>query len=282
MKSQTFRFSDYVDDGERFFFTRKRLVPKPPKLLHNHDHHELFWIKAGHGSHLINGAQKPLSAGCIVFIRPSDTHAFISQAPSPLELVNVSISNQSIFHLGERYASDLGGRYFWSDDRFPTHIHLDEEQQRQLAQMEHLLENGNRSLARIEGFVLEIISWLGEHDDRYVHLPSWLRVGCQRASNPDVFRLGARGLVAACGRGHEHVCRAFKKYLGVSPSEHINQIRMAYAARQLSTTDMPIEDIAQGCGIDNLSHFYREFKRHNAMTPAQYRRHYRRDPIQPH
>lgn len=38
---------------------------------------------------------------------------------------------------------------------------------------------------------------------------------------------------------------------------------------------------AQHCGLDNLSHFYREFKRHTGMTPAKYRREYHRDPVQP-
>ena len=281
MQRITFKMKDYVQGDERYFFTRKRLSPRPPKVQHDHDHHELFWIKGGNGYHWVNQSSYPLQPGSLVFIRPSDCHAFYSSTHAPLELVNVTISSQSIFHLGERYGEDLGNRYFWSDRPLPDHIQLDEEQQLQLSQMEHLLENGQRSLARIEGFVLEITSWLGTHDERYSHLPGWLKQGCEKATQPEVFRLGAKGLVQACGRGHEHVCRAFQKYLNQSPSEHINQIRMAYAARQLSTTDQPIEGVAEACGIDNLSHFYREFKKYNQLTPGQYRKHYHRDPVQP-
>jgi len=39
--------------------------------------------------------------------------------------------------------------------------------------------------------------------------------------------------------------------------------------------------VAEACGIDNLSHFYREFKKYNQLTPGQYRKHYHRDPVQP-
>lgn len=278
---RTFHFKDYVASTERFFFTRKRLSPKAPRITHNHDHHEIFWIKAGIGTHLINQHRIGLKPGSLVFIRPQDEHALISSRDAPLELVNVSISNQSVFHLGERYAEDLTNRFFWTDAQLPTHLNLDEEQQRTLTQMEHLLENGTRSLARIEGFILEIASWLGDEDERYRHLPSWLKIGCEKALKPEVFRQGPKGFVHACGRGHEHVCRAMRQHLGVSPAQHINQIRMAYAARQLANTDTRVEDIAQHCGLDNLSHFYREFKRHTGMTPAKYRREYHRDPVQP-
>ena len=281
LKQTRFQIKDYLQSDEHFFFTRKLLSSRPPRVQHDHDHHEMFWIKNGRGRHWINGTSQELIPGTLVFIRPSDCHAFYSDRTEPLDLVNVTISNQSIFHLGERYASDLSSRYFWSDQALPEHIHLDEEQQLQLSQMEHLLENGQRSLARIEGFILEITAWIGGMDERYRHLPTWLRQGCEQATQPDVFRHGAKGLVEVCGRGHEHVCRAFQKYFGHSPSEHINQIRMAYAARQLSNSNTPIEDIAISCGIDNLSHFYREFKRHNQMTPGQYRKQYRRDPVQP-
>ena len=56
---------------------------------------------------------------------------------------------------------------------------------------------------------------------------------------------------------------------------------MEHAARMLAGSDDSISQIALECGLENLSHFYRMFRGHYALTPRAYRRRNQVDIVQP-
>ncbi|MCL2842754.1 MAG: AraC family transcriptional regulator [Oscillospiraceae bacterium] len=66
--------------------------------------------------------------------------------------------------------------------------------------------------------------------------------------------------------------KLFKKHLGQSPMEYIIYLRIIRAKNLLRTSNMTISQIAYSAGVDNVSHFTRQFKRHEGMTPSQYRK----------
>ena len=104
---------------------------------------------------------------------------------------------------------------------------------------------------------------------------------CRAAQDPAVFRQGAAGFVRLTGRAHPHVSRTARRYLGQSPSEFINALRMDFAARRLSGTEDPLPEIAADCGIPNLSHFHKLFRAHHGETPHQFRKRFQRNLVQP-
>ncbi len=65
--------------------------------------------------------------------------------------------------------------------------------------------------------------------------------------------------------------RFFKKYMGMTCIEYINDYRLNIAANQLLTTRTQITDISVSIGITNLSYFNRIFKKKFNMTPKEYR-----------
>ena len=87
--------------------------------------------------------------------------------------------------------------------------------------------------------------------------------------------------MALTGHSHPHVSRAMRRYLGQSPSEYVNRQRMTYAARLLTTDHDPLPEIAEACGIPNLSHFHKLFRTRYGMTPLQYRQQFQRHVVQP-
>ncbi len=281
MKFRTFRLADYLTQADSFFYAYKTLEDAPLETLHDHDHYEVFWIVSGHGTHWINAYQRDLAPGDLVFIRPTDRHGLESVAADPLTIVNVSVPASTVRHLGARYP-ELAERFFWSRATLPFHMPLDETQASQLRALESLLRVGERSLARIEGFVLALCTGvLGQALHGEGSVPGWLQKACEQIHRAEHFRRGAAGFVELCGRGHEHVCRSMKRHLGTTPSVYVNQIRMAHSAKELVATERSVAAIAEHCGLDNLSHFYRQFQKAHGMTPAQYRRQYRMDPVRP-
>ncbi len=65
--------------------------------------------------------------------------------------------------------------------------------------------------------------------------------------------------------------RFFKKYMGMTCIEYINDYRLNIATNLLLTTRMQITEVAASIGIANLSYFNRIFKKKYNMTPKEYR-----------
>lgn len=63
----------------------------------------------------------------------------------------------------------------------------------------------------------------------------------------------------------------FKKTVGITAIEYINQLRVKAACEQLRITDKTVLEISQDCGFTNLSNFNRQFKRITGYKPLEYR-----------
>ncbi len=65
--------------------------------------------------------------------------------------------------------------------------------------------------------------------------------------------------------------RFFKKYMGTTCIEYINDYRLNVATHLLLTTNMQITEVSTQIGVSNLSYFNRIFKKKYHMTPKEYR-----------
>ena len=69
--------------------------------------------------------------------------------------------------------------------------------------------------------------------------------------------------------------RVFHKQTGISPAKFIEKLRVETARKLLEDTDIPLERIAEQCGLGNLVSMRRTFLRHLMTTPSDYRRVFR-------
>ncbi|MEO7659664.1 MAG: AraC family transcriptional regulator [Pyrinomonadaceae bacterium] len=69
--------------------------------------------------------------------------------------------------------------------------------------------------------------------------------------------------------------QTFKKKVGVSPLAYLLELRVEKARQLLSDPHnfLQINEIGVICGLTNASHFTRDFKKRNGMTPNEYRDH---------
>ena len=66
--------------------------------------------------------------------------------------------------------------------------------------------------------------------------------------------------------------RIFKKKFGTTPSKYINELRMNKAKALLTSTDMPMSEIAMYCGFKTEHYFGQAFKNSEGVSPNEYRR----------
>lgn len=66
--------------------------------------------------------------------------------------------------------------------------------------------------------------------------------------------------------------RKLKAITGFTTTEYILHIRISLAKRLLDTTDLPIWEVAEKCGMDNATYFGIIFKKTVGITPLQYKK----------
>lgn len=72
----------------------------------------------------------------------------------------------------------------------------------------------------------------------------------------------------------DHFIRLFKKELGTTPLQYINQKKIEKAQLLLSTEELAVKEIAFQLAFDDYSYFNRLFKKTTGVTPQEYRRLY--------
>ena len=73
------------------------------------------------------------------------------------------------------------------------------------------------------------------------------------------------------GLSREHLSRTFKKYIGITFSEYLDNVRLYNAYRDLLNSDYSITEIAFNNGYPNVASFINKFKKIYGTTPYKYK-----------
>ena len=79
-------------------------------------------------------------------------------------------------------------------------------------------------------------------------------------------------LAGYCHISQSHFRRIFSEYMGMSPVDYINLVRIRAACGYLKRTDSYISDIANKCGFTTFSTFSRNFKQITGVSPNEWRK----------
>lgn len=99
----------------------------------------------------------------------------------------------------------------------------------------------------------------------------WLCPAFQLIVSSDNDKITVYDLAKAVMCSPTHLRRLFRKAVGMPPRQWLLEHRLQKAAQLLHTTDKTVQQIADACGFESLSHFTRYFKARFGMAPSQYR-----------
>jgi AraC-like DNA-binding protein len=112
------------------------------------------------------------------------------------------------------------------------------------------------------------------HDGAYSELIVRMIAAVQRRwLGPSMTTLSLPDLAAELGVTPRHLCRVFEKEIGVGPMTALRTARILQAARLLTDTGRPIQEIASRTGFANHYHFSSAFKATVGVPPGEYRFH---------
>jgi transcriptional regulator GlxA family with amidase domain len=73
-----------------------------------------------------------------------------------------------------------------------------------------------------------------------------------------------------------HLRTLFKSEIGMTPTQYQKKLRLLEARRLLESTFLNVQEIMLRVGLNDDSHFVRDFKKIYGLTPAQYRAQHQR------
>lgn len=238
-----------------------------------HDFLELFYVLEGAGSFHVVDQAHPCRRGDLVAVPPGLNHRIEDDPGGPLALYGIAIA-PTVWR-GE--AGLLDG---WPAGRLPVGAQLGGKVRSDLKRLlfeQMYARPGSRTL--ILGLTLQLLAHLA----RSVTFPEpSRRVGAtvyRQAIERYVAELPHRFLEATdldaaateLGMSRRRFTQLFRESTGSSWAAHITRLRIDYACRLLGETSRSILSTAFECGYDDLSIFYRVFRRQTGMTPRGWR-----------
>jgi AraC family cel operon transcriptional repressor len=262
----------FVPAGQHYHFAAGFFDSPVPNNFHDHDFYEIFWVEEGEGVHHINHRKRALKEGMVVLVKDTDIHALSAREEKTMRIANLAFSKRCWEELFKRYfPEEKDPMQLTSASR---EIPLRHEDFLAIRRQSQRLNSAVRSRAQFDLFLLEIL-FLRRHsadsETQCPMVPDWLDAACQGIKKTEHLPQGLESFYRLAGRSPDHVARACRAHLGISPTEIVNAARLEHAAARLSGTDDTILDIAEDCGLPNLAHFYKLFAARFGTTPRRYR-----------
>ncbi len=271
-------------DPDRQIFARKhtRFVYFP---LHTHNYVEICYVYSGSVTHVIEGKEICVHAGEFLFMNQHVQHAI--QACGEDDLAVNMILMPSVFE----EMRELAGQ----DNILAEFVVNVLQQEGGSSQYLYLPEEGNLCIQNLIDNITYSILFRQINDERilvstmeliFLHLISDAeRMHANRDDAQDnLLMLTVRRYIAdeyrkgtlseLAGRTRYSVSslsRLIKKYTGLTFKEMQAEQRMQAAVELLSSTDLPISEIATSVGYENQSFFYKRFRSEFQATPNEMR-----------
>ena len=245
---------------------------------HYHDYYELFLLLEGSVIHYVNGQQLPLSQGALVFIRPRDTHDYLLRDGDHFSMLNITISKETIEALFSYLGDGFCANQLLDADMPPqvdlpsSGFHYILSQMTGIRTIDEAQTPRLKTALRVLLFRIFTRFFADFGDESTKEVPLWLSDLCNEMKKNGNFTYGIERMLALSGKSREHLSRSIKKYMGVSLSSFINELRLHFVANMLKNSNHDIADIVFESGFGDLSWAAELFRKKYGMTMSQYRK----------
>lgn len=276
MRKMTY-YDTYPDDDYLYHLSEGK---SQAQLEHCHSFFEFFITLSDNIVHIVNGTTQILVEGTLVFIRPSDVHHYVYLPNVKQKYVNLSFRSEVAEDLFKYLKVDgaIDINEILNAKIPPAKILRRCDKERLLSMVEEFNPINHTSSPsmrlKFRMFLLDVMATYFSTDDtsgNSTSVPKWMTNLMHQMEKHENFSVGLPKMVELSGRTREHVSRCVKKYLGMTTSEYIGELRLTYAANLLMNTDIRIIDICYESGFASIDYFGKQFKAKYGITPRQFR-----------
>lgn len=249
--------------------------------LHHHDFAELFYVYDGEGEELLNGTKHLLRPGTVSFLLPHHLHELRSTLNKPVRMYCCMFDIHVLY--GSRYDFELVGRLLQTGSTLPSFVEFESEEAEQMRDIFEKIyaEYRNANFGKssfIRSKLLEALLLFARaqiRPDESVDVGSSIKrtfwdilqhVHLHYADKLTLESLSHKYKISA-----PTISQSFKKLSGKSFLEYLHTLRINRALSLLSSTEMPVTDVAAEVGFESYRTFTRVFKKMKGVTPGEFR-----------
>lgn len=246
----------------------------PPHL---HDSFiEIEYVYDGYMDQIINGKKYRLESGSVTVLRPSDYHNCKVSSDAKLFTLHLmpQVISRELLHNVLNCEKDIIYTFDENDAKyvFDSCMQLHKEYTNKKDYFENICKN------LFENIIYTTLRKLDEKpDSKYVPTPLEKAVLYLRTSfmnNPSLEETAKYVHLNA-----SYFSRIFKNHTGYSFNSYLNKLKLDYAQKLLTETDMTVTDICFSAGFGSLSNFSRTFKSHFKISANKYKQKYRKSKM---
>ncbi|MCX7842893.1 MAG: AraC family transcriptional regulator [Clostridia bacterium] len=255
------------------------------KVYHWHECLEITYVNSGSGFYEVNGITYPMSKDDVILFNNVEPHAWGCKQNEHM-LVTVLIFNPSVIASGEldlfdnQYLKPFNQR----GTAFSNKLDASRSETGQILQLIRDIEYeisgrmiGWKLMTKTK--LLNILTLLIRHFTDSLKPSEELHT---KASQLEVLKevleyihknftrcIRLDELAFMAHMSPNYFSAFFKQTLSLSPVEYITKCRIAMAESLIKTTNRTLLDIATECGFNNMSNFYRAYKKIMGYTPRE-------------
>lgn len=268
-----------------YYFEFGKDFSHPPE---KHDFWEMVYVDSGEINAVTDGLGRTLSQGQVIFHRPMEVHAHVSNLIDPNNMLVISFSTDSpameyfdkkIFTLGKTEKTLL--TLFIKEARIALGaIPGDYHDKRSL----NFSSAPRGSFQLLECYLTELLLVLlrgGDEAGSTILRSENSRALGQSSLAELITTYLEENLYASislsdiCARffiGKTQLCRLFDEYVGESPIEYFSKLKIKEAKKLLRRGDLSVSRISDMLAYSSIHNFSRSFKKNVGISPTDYRK----------
>lgn len=282
----------YSADGTEWSISPsgKRLIHRDfPRLswFHKHEYVEIFYVIEGTFSQILLGEKIQFKQGEFVITDQNCEHADYIEAQNAAVLFlqvqsdylerllrsydGIDKMKQFLFHALWKQKQEQNFLELKQTGNFNPDTLLED-----LVEEDLVRETGHEQIKR--GLMIRLLHHLCEdytiqlHTDNKESQEKAFLFELERYIQKHYDTVSARQLEKQFHYHRNYYNLILKKYRGKSYQQYVTDVRMKYARQLLEQTTIPIKQIANQVGYENISHFYHLFENHFKKSPKEIRK----------
>ena len=246
----------------------------------HHEDYELVYMKKGSALFQIEGMDVAMPPHSILIIKPGKAHkASISSEPGEFLIMRFSLKTY-----GEESENHLSLTHFIAylqDEATGDFLHIKLPKKNDILRvLNSILHERTKyqvwgdflsCLFTMELFVLLSRALKQNTKNKNLKLQELLNIAKEYIDNNYGKELTLTHVAKYSYLSDSYFAHSFKNKFGISPKSYILKVRIASAKNYLQNTDMKVSEIAKTVGFSSQQRFNDIFKKHEHMTPLNYR-----------
>ena len=267
-----------VENLSEEIFVEIDKVSNPKSMLkcHYHTRYEIYYLYSGERFYFVKDKTYHIKKGSLVLIPPNIIHATSNVKNIAYERYLITFHNDEIKHLCSCFP-DIN---FY--ETFENSVYVIDFSPKEQVIIESILENMyDTELHAKRQFLLSQLLFYANNTQESVPDTNDNQLSGTQKTITDVVahinnnfqtelnleNISTEFFIDSC-----YLSRIFKKTVGMSFVDYINNVRVMEAKKLLTATDESIISIAENVGFKSNTHFGRVFKKTTGTSPLQYRK----------